>query len=98
MRLRLRTYDTEQGLLVAVCDDDLVGMTFRDGDVRLEVTEDFYGDSTAPPEEVEELLRDASIANLVGEHAVDVGVEAEVVNRDNVLVVDGVPHAQMVRM
>lgn len=98
MKLRFRAYDTDQGLLVAVCDEDLVGRTFRDGEVRLEVSEDFYGDDNAAREEVVEGLRDAAIANLVGEGAVEAGVEAEVVDTENVLYVDGVPHAQMVRM
>lgn len=98
MKLCFRAYDTEQGLLVAVCDEDLVGRTFREGEVRLEVSKDFYGDATAAWEEVVEGLRDAAIANLVGEGAVEAGVEADVVDTDNVLYVDGVPHAQMVRM
>jgi hypothetical protein len=34
----------------------------------------------------------------VGETAVEAGVEAEVVDEENVLRVEGVPHAQMVRL
>lgn len=98
MKLRLRTYDTEQGLLVAVCDEDLLGETFRDGDVRLEVSEDFYGGPVSGVNEVESELVNASIANLVGEESVRVGVDAGLIDKENVLYVEGVPHAQMVRI
>lgn len=94
----LETYDTEQGLLVAAADEAVVGELFEEDGVRVDVDEEFYGTSTVPRDEVVERLRHASIANLVGETAVEAGVEAEVVDEDKVLRVEEVPHAQMVRL
>lgn len=94
----LETYDTEQGLMIAAADASVVGELFEEGDVRVDVDEEFYGTTKVPREEVIERLRGASIANLVGEKAVEAGIEAEVVDEGNVLRVAGVPHAQMVRL
>jgi len=94
----LRTYDTEKGSMVAAADASLVGEVFEENGVRVEVDEDFYGTEEAERDAVVERLAGATIANLVGEGAVGAGVEAEVVDEDNVLCVDGVPHAQMVRI
>lgn len=94
----LETYDTEQGLLVAAADEAVVGELFEEDGVRVDVDEEFYGTSTVPRDEVVESLRHASIANLVGETAVEAGVEAEIVDEENVLRVEEVPHAQMVRL
>ncbi len=100
MSIVLETYETEQGMMVAAADVSVVGELFEEDGVRVDVDEEFYGktDRTVPREEVVERLRRASIANLVGETAVDAGVEAEVVDEENVLRVEGVPHAQMVRL
>ena len=94
----LETYETEQGLLVAAADETVVGELFEEDGVRVDVDEEFYGTSTVPRDEVVESLRKAAIANLVGETAVEAGVEAEVVDEENVLCVEEVPHAQMVRL
>jgi hypothetical protein len=96
--ITLETYDTEQGRMVAVADTALVGDVYEEDGVRVDVDPDFYGETPTAREEVLETLRGASIANLVGEDAVEAGVDADVVDEENVLRVDGVPHAQMVRM
>ena len=98
MSIVLETYDTEQGLMVAAADASIVGDLFEEDGVRVDVDEEFYGNEKAPHDEVVERLRQAAIANLVGETAVGAGVEAEVVDEENILRVEGVPHAQMVRI
>lgn len=96
--ITLETYDTEQGRMVASADVGIVGEIFEEDGVRVDVDPDFYGDESASKDEVVEALRGASIANLVGENAVGAGIEADVIDEDRVLRVDGVPHAQMVRL
>lgn len=98
MTIVLEEYSTEQGLMVAAADASVVGDLFEEDGVRVDVDEEFYGGKKAPHDEVVESLQRAAIANLVGERAVEAGVEAEVVDEENVLRVEGVPHAQMVRL
>ncbi|ERG95645.1 MAG: hypothetical protein J07HQW2_02105 [Haloquadratum walsbyi J07HQW2] len=99
--LILRERQTPEGLLVAVCDSHCLGETYVDGDVSLDVTESFYGGSEA--EEVDEKtaiksLTRASVANIVGKHAVTTAVEAGIVDEDRVLRIDETLHAQLVWM
>lgn len=90
--------DTPEGTLVAVCDADVLGETFETGEVRLEVTEEFYGADAeeATEEAVVSSLRGATTANLVGEECVGVAVDAGIVDADRVLDVGGTVHAQLV--
>ena len=100
MILRERT--TEQGLMVAVCDRDVLGETFENGHVSLTVSEDFYAgdeaDADAGESAVVESLSRAQVANIVGERAVAVAVEAGIIDAANVLDVGGTRHAQLVRL
>lgn len=89
--------DTDQGLLVTVCDRDVLGETFEDGQVSLTVTEDFYGGDRVETETVVESLARASVANIVGHDAVDLAVEEGFVDEAHVLDVDGTRHAQFLR-
>lgn len=97
----LRERETDEGLLVSVCDDGCIGETYEEGPVSLEVTEEFYGGEdavSADAETVVEALTRASVANLVGEECVGVGVEAGLIDEETVLSVDGTLHAQLLWM
>jgi hypothetical protein len=91
----LNERDTDEGLLVSVCDPDIMGETFEDGPVSLTVDEEFYGGDTVSEEEVVDSLARCSVANIVGTDSVDVAVEHGFVDEENVLHVDGTRHAQL---
>lgn len=96
----LKERKTEQGLLVSVCDAEVLGETFENGDVSLTVNEGFYAGEEAEEvdeEAVVESLNRAAIANLVGTESVEVAVEAGVIEDEQILEVDGTLHAQYLR-
>jgi hypothetical protein len=90
--------DTDEGVLVSVCDPDVLGETFEDGDVSLHVDPDFYDGEEATDEEVVESLAQCSVANIVGTEAVGLAIERGFVDEENVLEFDGTRHAQLLWM
>jgi hypothetical protein len=94
----LKIYKTGQDVLVAVCDCELQGRTFTEGELSLEVSAGFFGDEKVSLDVVEKALLDASIANIVGERAVACAARLDCIDKENVLLIDGIPCAQMVRM
>ena len=91
----LNERETDEGLLVSVCDAEVMGETFEDGPVSLTVDESFYGGETVSEDEVVDSLARCSVANIVGTESVDVAVEHGFVDEENVLDVDGTRHAQL---
>jgi hypothetical protein len=89
---------TDRGLLVTVCDPDVLGETFENGDVEFTVNEEFYGGESADVEAVKEALARANVANLVGVDVVDLAIEEGYVEEGNVLDLDGTLHAQFMRL
>ncbi|MBN1324357.1 MAG: DUF424 family protein [Methanotrichaceae archaeon] len=94
----LKTYRTGSELMVAVCDSDLLGRSFQEGPLQIEVYPEFYGRERASHDEVERALVRATIANLVGENSVGCAIRMQCVAEENVLFIGGVPCAQMIRM
>lgn len=94
----LKERETDEGLLVAVCDDDVLGETFEDGDVSLTVSEEFYGGDEADEQAILNSLARASVANIVGNEAVELAVREGFVEESNVLDVETTRHAQFLRM
>jgi hypothetical protein len=91
-------HETPKGLLVAVCDRDVLGETFENGELSLTVNEEFYGGQKVGEGDAANSLERASVANLVGERAVALAIERGHVDEANVLDIDGIPHAQFLRM
>lgn len=84
--------------LVAVCDTGVVGQTFREGKLKLEVKPDFYKGNES---NVTEALREvdaADVANLVGEQIVGAAVREGLVDPTAIVRIGGVPHVQIVRL
>ena len=93
---RMRVYRVKGEILVAVCDSDIVGKTFKEGELKIEVKEGFYGESEFNEEEVENALKKATIANITGKKAVSLAIKIGIVDKDNVLKIGDCLHAQMV--
>ena len=94
---QLRIVRTSGEVLVIICDSKLMGKEYRQGEFKLKVDRSFYCGQEASVAECLAALRGATIANMVGsivEHAIKEGI----VDRANVIKIQGVPHAQMVRM
>ncbi len=98
MEYCLRVYKKDREILVAVCDPDILGKTFEEGDLVIEVKENFYGNNRVEKEKVINALRYATIANITGINSVNCAIEAGIIDRERVLWIAGIPHAQMVRI
>lgn len=83
-------------LLVAACDEDLIGKTFREGNLKLEVKESFYGGRLVPIEDALKAIERATIVNLVGNTIISKAIEAGLIHPDGVIKIQGVAHAQKV--
>jgi hypothetical protein len=94
----LNERDTDEGVLVSVCDPGLLGETFEDGEVSLTVNPEFYDGEQATEDEVVDSLARCATANLVGEESVALAIDHGFVEEANVLDVDGTPHAQLLWM
>ena len=98
MKIRMKIYPSADGPFVAACDAELVGSHLREGELRLDLTEDFLGNEDIEEGVFAAYLADAVIGNLSGEVTVGIAMEAGLVDRDRILYIEGVPHAQFVRM
>jgi len=88
-----KTFDG-RGVL-AVCDSDLLGKKFEEKDLQIDLTSNFYKGEEKKEEEILELFKIASIINLVGKKSVELGIKAGIIDKEKVIKIKGVPHAQV---
>jgi uncharacterized protein len=95
--ITVRVYRKGSDTLVAACDKELLGKTFKEGELRLEVTS-FYEGEDADEEMLLNRLSFCTVANLVGKKTVSIATKHKLISRDCVITIDGVPHVQLVKM
>jgi len=83
-------------VVVAVCDAELLGKTIMFGKVKVKVNESFYKGTRMKVEKALELLKEATIANLMGKNIIDAAVKKGMVRRDAVIMLGDVPHVQII--
>jgi len=93
----VKIHRTEKDTVLAVCDEELIGKKFEEGDLSLHVSETFYrGEKMGS--DVIELFDHATIINLVGEKIVRLSIEKGWVSEDGVIKISGIPHAQVIKI
>lgn len=94
----IKVYNTQGEVLLAACDDGLLGKRFEEGELQLEVSESFYGGERVSKDIFAERLRAATIVNIVGREAVEIAADLGMVDKGCLLEIAGVPHAQIAKM
>jgi hypothetical protein len=94
----VKSYQQGVQRLVAACDAELLGTQHREGKFRLDVAPGFYDGLRVDQETLTAYLRGCTVANLVGARTVELAIGMGLVDPENVLRVDGVPHAQVLVM
>jgi hypothetical protein len=95
--IRVKVHRRGGDVLIAACDDDLIGRKLKEGELRLEVSDEFYGGARGDEDMLLNRLGMATMANLVGENVCRIAAEHDFIDRECVMTIQGVPHAQMVR-
>ena len=96
--ISIKIYKQGNDTLVGACDVQLIGKKFKDGKYILDVSKEFYGGTQVSINNLKKYLNSATIANLVGKETVDCAIKMGLVSPNCVLNINGVPHAQMVKM
>ena len=100
----LKVMEVDDGLMiktvVSVCDEELLGKVFREGDKVLAINEEFFGGELLSKDfedEIIEYLRRAYTAMIVGERSVSIALKHKVIHPEAVKKIAGIPYAQIVR-
>jgi hypothetical protein len=81
--------------VVAVCDSGLIGKTVEDDKRRLDITERFYKGEKKSKKDVLKIMSSAANMNIVGPESIRIALKEGFINKDDLIVIKGVPHAQV---
>ena len=89
---------TGNTVLLAICDAEILGKTLREGKIVFHVKEEFYRGAKVGIEEAIAIIENSTIVNMIGKNVVQKAIEKGYVHPEAVLSVEGIPHAQIVKV
>ena len=94
MQLKIhRSYST----VVAICDSELIGKNFVEGNLQLDVRENFYKDQEVSESELLDIIKKQSLEdatfNIVGEKSVKTALKAEIITKKSIGRIQKIPFA-----
>jgi len=87
-----------QNVMLAVCDCELLGKTLKEGKIVFRIRDEFYNGRRATVEEAVGLIGNSTIVNLVGKCCVEKAISEGYVHPEAVIRIEGIPHAQIVKL
>ena len=93
-----KIFNQDGDRLLAIADSSIIGKTFEEGNLQIMISKDFYSDKRCNEENVIDIMKGATIINAVGKDIIGIMVKENIVDNSMILIIDGVPHAQIVYM
>ncbi len=87
-----------RNVLLAMCDAEILGKTLCEGKIVFQVKEDFYRGARVNVDEAICMIENSTIVNMVGQNIVQKAIEKGFVHPEAVIRINGVPHAQIVKL
>ncbi|MBU0929824.1 MAG: DUF424 family protein [Nanoarchaeota archaeon] len=82
-------------ILIAACDSELIEKTLEEGDLQLKVSKSFYKGDLMDEDSVLNILKEAKNFNIVGNNIVNLMIENKIINKEHILYINKVAHAQV---
>lgn len=85
--------------VVAICDSDILGEKFEEGQFQIDVKEGFYKGEERDEDETKEIIlkmamEDATF-NIVGEKSVNLAISTGIITREGIKTIQGIPFAMV---
>ena len=83
--------------IVAICDSNLLGKKFEQGNLQLDLTTEFFKGEKMTESQVLEIIEDAvredASFNIVGEKAIACAIKVGIINKKSIKKIQGIPVA-----
>ena len=91
MPYSVRVSDYQKNIMVNMSDAELIGRNIIDGELKINISENYYGKQIVEKDEAISILKSASIMNLVGKETISLAIELGIGSKDGVKIISDIP-------
>lgn len=90
-------YRTRYQIVVAICDGNLLGKVIKWKGIDIEISRSFYGEKEIDEAVAVRIMQKSTIGNLFGKEIISLAKKNGFITKENIILIDGIPHAQFVK-
>jgi|SRR3989344_2309415 len=90
-----KSYNKGNERLLAIADAAIVGKEFSEKGLQISVSDSFYHEKECNEKEALKLMKEATIVNAVGNDIISLMVSNKITEKENILYIGEVAHAQI---
>ena len=90
----VKVFPAKYEIVVAVCDEELIDKELMMDDVKVKISRHFYGEKLLDGEMTLKIMRKATIGNLMGKKIIELAEKNGFIDKQNIIFINEVPHAQ----
>lgn len=95
-----KIFFSKKDLVAAICDEELLGkrINLKEKKLKIEISKNFYGGKLIGEKVALGVMKRATIGNLMGKEIVELANQNGFIIMENVIFINGIPHAQFVKI
>ncbi len=98
MRFAIKLTNYQKNSMLNICDADLLGKKITKKDLKLHISESYYGEKIVEKEEAKNLLKKSSIINMVGKETISLSTSLGIGSEQGIKEIDGIPFLIVFKM
>ena len=87
--------------IVAICDSNLIGKKFEEGEFQLDIKESFFKGKEESLEKVRRIMTDMikedATFNIVGENSIKTALDEGIISKEGIREIQGIPFALILK-
>ena len=91
MPFAVRTTNYQNQSMLNICDAEILGKKIIEGELTMNISENYYGERFVEREEAEILLKTSSIINMAGKETISLSLQLGIGSENAVKIVSDVP-------
>ncbi|MDC1136384.1 DUF424 domain-containing protein [Nitrosopumilus sp.] len=91
MQFSVKISDYQKNTMVNMSDAELIGKDIIDGELKIHISESYYGTQLVDKDQATSFLKSASILNLVGKDTISLAIELGIGSESGVKIISDIP-------
>ncbi len=91
MQFSVRISDYQKNTMVNICDAELLGKDVVDGELKIHISESYYGKQLVDKDDAISFLKSASMMNLVGKDIISLAIDLGLGSESGIKIISDIP-------
>jgi len=98
MQFSVRVSDYQKNMMLNICDVELLGKKIIQDELKMHISESYYGEKLVDREEAKVLMKNSSIINMVGKETISLSIQLGIGSESGIKTVSDVPFLIVFKM